>query len=412
MSPQRELPPLLMTSEQGSFAEHTILRRKPQVIADVIAHNDYPSVMVASLQALAREMAGEPIRPPTPQPGGLDAPSTEAWYRAWELWEGRTWRQVGWYFAEAFFYRRLMEAVRYFAPGPWYGVDPFASQKREALAQAPEAPAPLASSLLPGRHFHDDPLPDTFTHCLQRTLWGNRADLSNTLVSASADGETEDDRLLIDHTQAVWSLFASGQVRRLEWVCDNVGPELLADMRFLDLCLSEGLVETAAVHLKAWPFYVSDATMPDWVATVEALCAASTPPLRALGERLRTAQRDGRLALHAHPFWTSPLFFCELPDDLLAELGTADLLVFKGDANYRRLVQDRHWPYTIPMEDLTAYMPASLVAVRTLKSELVVGLAAGQAERAASQDPRWLINGERGVIHLCLPRATSRTGAA
>jgi len=31
---------------------------------------------------------------------------------------------------------------------------------------------------------------------------------------------------------------------------------------------------------------------------------------------------------------------------------------------------------------------------------LIVGLQEGQAEQLASEDPDWLINGERGVIHL------------
>jgi hypothetical protein len=30
-----------------------------------------------------------------------------------------------------------------------------------------------------------------------------------------------------------------------------------------------------------------------------------------------------------------------------------------------------------------------------------VGLAPGQAEALAAQDPTWLINGQRGVIHYC-----------
>jgi hypothetical protein len=39
-----------------------------------------------------------------------------------------------------------------------------------------------------------------------------------------------------------------------------------------------------------------------------------------------------------------------------------------------------------------------LVALRTLKSELIVGLRVGEAERYREQDPDWLTNGQRGVI--------------
>lgn len=46
--------------------------------------------------------------------------------------------------------------------------------------------------------------------------------------------------------------------------------------------------------------------------------------------------------------------------------------------------------------------PAPLVALRTFKSELVVGLAPGQAEREQAADPEWLVNGRRGVIQARL----------
>ena len=48
-------------------------------------------------------------------------------------------------------------------------------------------------------------------------------------------------------------------------------------------------------------------------------------------------------------------------------------------------------------------MPSPYVVLRTLKSELIVGLPQGKAEEIARQDPDWLINGERGVIHF-VPR--------
>jgi len=64
------MPPPLMTSEPGSFARHTIVERKPQLIRQVIADNDYPPDVVAALDALRTEIAQHPSgcspsRPPT-----------------------------------------------------------------------------------------------------------------------------------------------------------------------------------------------------------------------------------------------------------------------------------------------------------------------------------------------------------
>ena len=40
---QKELPAVIMTSEVGSFAQNTILYRKPKIIEKVISENNYPS---------------------------------------------------------------------------------------------------------------------------------------------------------------------------------------------------------------------------------------------------------------------------------------------------------------------------------------------------------------------------------
>jgi damage-control phosphatase, subfamily III len=47
---------------------------------------------------------------------------------------------------------------------------------------------------------------------------------------------------------------------------------------------------------------------------------------------------------------------------------------------------------------VVADFPAPLVALRTLKAEVVVGLPPGVAERERAADPLWLVNGRRGVI--------------
>ena len=106
----------------------------------------------------------------------------------------------------------------------------------------------------------------------------------------------------------------------------------------------------------------------------------------------------GELVLRTHRFNASSLFYFQLPDDLRAELAGMDLVLVKGDANYRRLLGDAHWPSTTAFADAVAYFPAPVAALRTLKGEIIVGLPPGEAERLAGEDPAWLVNGQRGVI--------------
>ena len=81
-----------------------------------------------------------------------------------------------------------------------------------------------------------------------------------------------------------------------------------------------------------------------------------------------------------------------------AEIAASDFVIVKGDANYRRLLGDAHWPPTSDFRCVTAYFPAPFVTLRTLKSELIVGLLPGEAERLTEQDSERLTNGQRAVV--------------
>jgi len=385
-------PAPLMVSEPGSFAEYTIVQRKPAIIAEIVARNEYGPDIIAELGALQKELAGGLVEPLREETG-----DALFWYEVWQPWRGKTWRELPWFFAEAYFYRRLLECVRYFQPGPWHLRDPFESQKREALSQGLEVLSAFYASFP-----RDLPLEQQFALWLERSLWGNRADLSNaaTLAKAHHIMPQSMGRLLINHTQDVWRLFLEDKVRRLDVVADNSGLELLSDLGLLDFLMSHGLLKTINLHLKGQPFFVSDAMVKDFGATLAALCEAQDQALRLLGQRLKEAVEAGRLVPCDHPFWTTCLFFRQFPDDLYASLAQSDLILLKGDVNYRRLIDDRHWPPTSDLAAIAAYMPSSFLALRTLKGELIVGLPEGLAERLAAEDPSWLINGERGLIHL------------
>lgn len=386
------LPPPLMTSEPGSFARATIVERKPQIIRQVIEDNAYPPDIVVALEAFADEIANRPI-----QPLHESAPDVDFWNDALTVYAGKTWLEVPWYFAETYFYRRLLEVTRYFQPGSWQGRDPFQEQKRKQV----EADITRLAGIW--EEFPSQDSQALFVGLLHSCLWGNRADLSNFTVKVKAQGglatRQERHNILIDHTGQVLGLLANG-VPRLDFINDNVGSELLFDLALSDFLLECGWAGQVHLHVKNQPFFVSDAMPGDVEATVARLKETPSPGMRALGVRLAAEMADRRLMIHTDPFWTTCLMFRGMPLHLREQLGSADLVLVKGDVNYRRLLDDLHWPFTTKMEGVTAYFPASFVVLRTLKGEIMVGLERGQAEALAAEDPTWLINGKRGVIQF------------
>jgi hypothetical protein len=398
-----------MTSEPGSFARNTIVERKPQIIRRVIEDNDYPADVVQRLESFQREIATQPVRLL-----GEDAPGVSAWNREVAAYQGRTWLELPWYLAEVYFYRRLLEAVEYFQPGPLQGRDPFAAQKQAQIASAVDRFAGDWEEV-------EEADPDLALEALlHSSLWGNRADLSNLTVRVGVSGglasREERHNILIDHTEQVRRVVTGG-IRRLDFVNDNVGLDLLFDLALIDLVLRQSWTGRVICHLKDHPFFVSDAMPQDLHATISQLIGSPEGPVRALGERLRGYIDTGDLALETDPFWTSYLMFREFPPALRDSLASSDLVILKGDVNYRRLLDDRHWPFTTPLEQVAGYFPTLVLVLRPLKGEILVGLAPGQAAALAAEDPDWLINGQLGLVQLCRPPGSQptdadRTGAA
>jgi uncharacterized protein with ATP-grasp and redox domains len=389
-------PDPLMTSEPGSFARRTIVERKPQIINQVMADNAYAQDILGMLEDLKAEIASQQIRPLNE-----DAPDVRSWNQELARYAGKTWLDVPWYFAEAYFYRRLLEAVQYFQTGPTQGQDPFEKQKERQITQSVDQLAVGWGQLSQADEA------TAFEALLHSSLWGNRADLSNYTVRPQAHGglavREERGNILIDDTQRVKGLLEAG-VERVAFINDNVGLELGFDLGFADFLLTQGWVHEVVFHLKNWPFFVSDAMPKDVRTTLSELRASPAPAVNGLGSRLENHLETGSLSLKEEPFWTTSLMFFEMPPWLYMQLVAADLIIVKGDVNYRRLLGDRHWPYTSRLEDVTAYFPIPVLVLRTLKGEIIVGLKAGQAEALAEQDPAWLINGKRGIIQLVTRR--------
>ena len=145
---------------------------------------------------------------------------------------------------------------------------------------------------------------------------------------------------------------------------------------------------------------MSDATIEDVHSTLAGLAAAPHPSVQRLAERLHDHLESGRLRLSDAFFWNSPLDFWEMPSDIRQVLASSDLVISKGDANYRRLSGDRHWPLSTSLADVLRYFPAPLALVRVLKSETVIGLQPGQPGRLSRQDPGWMTDGKWGLVQF------------
>jgi uncharacterized protein with ATP-grasp and redox domains len=402
--PRPPIPAPLRGIEEDTWTHTSVVVRLPNIARRVIQENDFPLAINRQLEALAGEIPASPIRPLA----DADAPDAADWEAYVAPYRGQNWLEVPWFFAEYYFYRRILEATRYFHPGEGQPVDPFAYQKQQGVVTALDTIRALSArqeALL-----HKDPWGrKALGELLVRALWGNQADLSLWPAGAEDNphGEIEQqraDQIIVDDTDRVADYLSRiVPCLRIDLILDNAGLETVTDLCLADYLLGANMVQAVHLHLKSYPVFVSDAMVKDIWATIDVLAGDEDEHVQALAVRLRRYLDEGRLHLASDVYWSSPLCAWEMPYPVRADLARSQLVISKGDANYRRLLGDRHWPPTTPFADIVRSFPAPLVVLRTLKSEVIAGLKPGQAKALARRDPEWLVNGKRGQVQFANP---------
>ncbi|MBJ6640930.1 protein-glutamate O-methyltransferase family protein [Streptomyces sp. DHE7-1] len=383
--------PVLLGNGPGSFPHSVLAERHPAIIRRVRDAFPYGPGQHRALDELLESCVSGVLAPLPEDAGDL------ARWRAWGLDDhvGRSWFDVPWLWSESYFYRLLLEAVGYFGPGAWQGVDPFRPFKRAEL-DSPETGEELAAL----DALRDRPEPDRARALLHGSLWGNRADLGFRLSAGDGEDAAPVPALVADDSETLWSLVPPSGTGTLCLVADNAGRELVPDLLLIAHLLGAGRIGRAVLHVKPYPYYVSDATTADVVDALRRLVAAPGAA-GEYGRLLWAAMAEGRVTVRAHPFSGGPLPYAGLPDELRAEFAPAVLTVVKGDLNYRRLVGDRRWPPTTSFQEVTAGFPGPVAALRTLKSDVITGLtAATEAALVAAEGQRWRTAGTHALIQV------------
>jgi len=393
--PQRGIDP-------DSWAQKTITTRFITIARRIFDENEFSPQIKSRLQDLINDIPKSPIRI-IDDPG---VPDIDTWNKHLLQYVGQNWLQPPWFGVEHYYYRCILEATGYFQDGDGFGIDPFAFQKRTGLEISDQAIQQLMDMINTWSQIDSNLLENVKT-LIYQDLWGNQADLS--LWPAEGDGKPDysdllaaQPHILVDDSASLLdciSRIGNGQAR-LDILLDNAGFELVCDLALADYLLSEGLISAVRLHVKSHPTYVSDAMEKDVCFTIDFLRSSEHPATKKSGERLHTYLGNDRLHMQENFFWTSPFDGWKMPKSLREELSESALVISKGDANYRRLLGDRHWPFTTPFDDIVSYFPAPLLALRTLKSELACGLNQNLVEIVSAKDPKWLIDGRWGVVQF------------
>jgi uncharacterized protein with ATP-grasp and redox domains len=349
-----------------------------------------------------------------------------------------------WLLVESYIYRKIKDICLDTRHLKMF--DPFIEQKQAACKASIRQMNIVANHLnLVDKTFntasnHSHPNERTeFGLFLQLALWANRSDLS--LSAGSADEVTSHellddvkksldglkDNILCDNLSDVWfrvqaikekirsGTMGTDKAVYVDLVADNSGYEIFVDMcliHYLTLMFCPVSLNNSGVkfrfHLKRMPWYVSD-TMREDIAWLLSFMSEHAIMMDIV-EKWKSYIASGFWEIHDHRFWTLPHDFSEMQTvaaDLYKLLQQSSLIIIKGDLNYRKLTGDRKWHVLTPFRGaLRGFTPAPLVALRTAKADVVVGIEDINiyAKINNNQLPRnWMISGEYGLIQYYDP---------
>jgi len=177
---------------------------------------------------------------------------------------------------------------------------------------------------------------------------------------------------------------------------------------FTDLCLAHVLcIHNPSLkiifHCKTFPWFVSDTTRDDFYWMLKELGSFGFQNLEYIW---RNWLQIGKWKVKQDVFWTWHHSFWDLihhKGDASFDFFSAGLVIFKGDLNYRKMIYDGAWEHTTPFVEAIGPLCGKEIPfamLRTLKSDLVVGLEENQSQELFLKDANWMINGKWGMIQV------------
>lgn len=365
------------------FTYTSIVKRLPAIIDQIIKNNKYDQEIKDKLIELKIEISnGSKINE--------QLTSREEWKEYKKLYNLKvhTWLSLPWFYIENFFYHEILEITKFSQTQ----IDPFESSKVNSLD----------SFLNNSNHYinlskvlkleSNEMLKDM----IYFSLWGNLEDLSfssgNHVSKSLIDNH---DKLLIDDTDQI---LKQNNYQRLVLFLDNCGSELVMDMFLAYSFIQSKGTKEVLFYCKKYPVFVSDVMIKDFKNTIQTLI--DHKDYHSFGLIFKEYLEKGIWKIIDHSFLTSPLPFWSYPVDIEIELKKSDLMIMKGDANYRRCIGDLHWDFTNQIENVINYFPIPILLLRTLKSGVMIGLKSEKMINFTNSDPNWCVNGTKGVVQF------------
>ncbi|KAJ1857438.1 Hairy/enhancer-of-split with YRPW motif protein 2 [Coemansia sp. RSA 2703] len=440
--------PLIAAADGSNFTYESLRDRVPHILTDVIndlyhaiashsAADSQPAVieegkqLVGELSKLKHEMVTNKPLTPLLDDGCGDISTWNSWLE--KYFASATWYSAPFLAWEPYMYRRIVTIFR--RSTYWSQYDFFATKKESTFRASMVAVAKLCSRVDTltkeslAAQGNQTKLHLAFVEMLHASLWGNQTDLSmfpdlsserlEEMQARISSGENNS-KIVSNDTDKIWAIVSNLKGGRIDIVLDNSGFELLQDVLLAHWLVALGYASKVVFHPKRVPWYVSDVTNADFHWLVDSaespeligdkgMSADDEAALKSLGRTWKALLASGVWELKDELFWTGPYGYRFLPtegkDVWENELIKSDLVIFKGDLNYRKLIYDLEWPVDTPFVEAIGPIASdprapAIVALRTSKCDTITGVSKERAAELFGIQKNWMYSGEYGVIQL------------
>lgn len=252
---------------------------------------------------------------------------------------------------------------------------------------------------------------DSIIELLKLNLSANSTDLSQLFWEQFSSVTS-----IIDDGEVFWEEFVSDlhNVNRINVLVDNFGIEFLADIIMgYYFILKKGRDSSIEIvyHVNELPVFVSDVKRGDDQVLFKVLTELikDNAQYKYLLEDINHFIQNGKIKFKSDFFWNMPSRYDTITQSKYKKSGYLsevksiftgnDLLIIKGDLNYRRMVGDKNYNPQKKIEKFIKYISCPVLIIRSFKSNVtLLGKSYNNVVENKNIEQDWQSNGKYGVI--------------
>jgi len=374
---------IISTGEPGSFAVEDLLSQADRVTKIIIENNALSDSEIVALEKLRNDIKINSTVEKLSH--GLDE---EEWSKLLDLDNVHTWLDDFHHGLRiSYFHRLLLDKINYFEKLK----DPYQSLKKRALKVFFEN---ILDKKVDGSNLDE---------ILEGMLWGNKFDLVPPTISDKKE-------IICDDRDEFKKFLSKGIINQIDIIADNAGQELFFDLLFACFVIDNKKTKRVILHLKNYPYNVSDATKDDFFYLLAEL--RNINQLKRFGAKLEKYILSKKIEAITYPFTTLGYdrhLAGKVKQDIYYK---SSLIITKGDFNYRKNVGWYYWNLSDCYKDVISYFKSPLLCFRAVKNEVLIGTSnTSKIKNVSKDDPEWWKKGIGGMILFQCPNRNMTTSS-